>query len=390
MDKNNFIFLLLIFFPLFSYPKYSLITKLSNESCQHIPDSLECLKKNILHHLIDDVHLIYDFSASDQENNLLNELEKLPVTIHFHNGHPSEEFCLHLAYNFCNCKMVIISNENIYFNENLEALIFLNQVPKGITICNTLFPPISNTYSTQNDLRVSLITSLYKGDDFVHDFMQNMIEQTFFSWTELIIINAHSPENEEQIILPYLKQYSNIRYIRLSSDPGLYAVWNKGIRYAQAPLIGNANLDDRRELQSLEKQVKMLQEHQEYDLAYFSYCITIQPNDQWYNLTDYPHTHTPEFSRIAMQYCLPGPQPVWRKSMHDKYGYFREDFFSAADQEMWCRAVHYGSQFIKVEGISGIYYMNPKGISTDPNSAKTARRIQENNFIWQTYSHLWS
>jgi hypothetical protein len=220
--------------------------------------------------------------------------------------------------------------------------------------------------------------------------MKNMVEQSIFLDVELIIINAHSPGNEEREILPYLKEYPNIIYIRLPYDPGLYAVWNLGIRYTHAPLVGNANLDDRRDLYAVAWQVKTLEEHPEFDLAYCDFCVTYKPNDQWYDIFCYQHTDIQQFSKRAIQWCLPGPQPIWRKSMHEKYGYFREDFVSAADQEMWCRAVDQGSQFVKVNCFSGIYYFNPKGVSTEIDSPKAAQRSQENNYIWNTYKHLWS
>ncbi len=313
---------------------------------------------------IDDIHVIYDIKKHDPI--LLNELEKLPVTIHFHYDQFSLERCMHIAQTVCKQKQVLL---DIDTDHSQNASI---------------------RYSCGKNLRVSLITSLYKADEFVVDFMKNMVEQSIFSSTELIIINAHSPGNEEHEILRYLRDYPNIIYIRLPYDPGLYAIWNMGVRYAHAPLIGNANLDDRRDLYSLEEQVKILEEHPEYDLAYCDFCITQKPNDQWYEMFNFPRTNIQQFSKKAIEYCLPGPQPVWRRSMHEKYGPFREDFVSSADQEMWCRAVDKGSQFIKVNCISGVYYLNPKGISTEVNSPRAQQRALENSYIWCLYHHLWS
>jgi hypothetical protein len=333
---------------LFSSEKYSLITYWNNSSC-------------LIDGQIDDIHVIYNLNKYDEK--ILDELEKYPITIHFINGDPSKELCLHIEQTMCKNKQVI------------------NDVRTT---------QLSNNSTFINNPRVTLITSLYNADEFVHDFMKNMIEQSIFSETELIIINAHSPGNEEKEILAYLKEFPNIVYIHLPNDPGLYAIWNMGIRYAHAPLVANANLDDRRDLYSLVQQVNTLEKYAEFDLAYCDFCITTKPNDQWYDMFVYQHTDMQQFSQKAIRWCLPGPQPVWRKSMHEKYGYFREDFISAADQEMWCRAVDKGSQFIKVSCFSGVYYYNPKGISTEPDCPKAERRALENNYIWETYKHLWS
>lgn len=349
MQKHIFIIVLL--FVSISSPseKFSLITTLP-ENTLNYNDS------------INEIHVIYDINKHDE--NILKQLEELPVTIHFYNGF-SKEICIHIAKTMCKNPKVILD----------------------IDVATESYDSIR--YSCGKIPRVSLITSLYNADEFVIDFMKNMIEQSIFSSTELIIINAHSPGNEEKVILPYLKHYPNITYIRLPYDPGLYAIWNMGTRYAHAQFVGNANLDDRRDLYSLAEQVKTLEEHPEYDLAYCDYCVTDKPNQPWYDIFAYPRTAIQQFSKKAIQYCLPGPQPLWRKTMHEKYGYFREDFVSAADQEMWCRAVDQGSQFVKVNGISGVYYLNPKGISTEINSPKALQRAQENNYIFHKYHHLW-
>lgn len=239
--------------------------------------------------------------------------------------------------------------------------------------------------------RVSIITSVFKGDDFIEGFLHNMVQQTIFPECELILINANSPHNEEPCIKKYMEQYPNIVYIKLDHDPGLYAVWNMGIKLAKADLVGNANLDDRRAPDSLEKQVLLLEQNPTIDLAYCDLLMSACPCDEITPTTLIYHVPVEEFAPHKIQACLPGPQPVWRKSMHERCGYFKEEFFSSADWEMWCRAVSKGCLFKKVSGIfSGVYYFNPTGISTDQNSEKVKRRCAEDQFVRDTYSYLWS
>ena len=142
---------------------------------------------------IDEIHVIYDISKYD--GTLLNQLEQLPIIIHFHNGQPYQELCVHIAQTMCKNQQVIMD--------------IGNDTPQQ--------DPIK--YPRGKNPRVSLITSLYNADEFIVDFMKNIVEQSIFPSTELIIINAHSPGNEEKEILPYLKEYPNITYIRLPHDP---------------------------------------------------------------------------------------------------------------------------------------------------------------------------
>jgi len=237
--------------------------------------------------------------------------------------------------------------------------------------------------------RVSIITSVYNGDEFIEGFLQDQVQQSIFNECELLLINANSPGNEEPIIKKYMEQYPNIVYKKLDKDPGIYGVWNLGVHMAQADLVTNANLDDRRNPVALEMQVKLLEENSDIDLAYGDLAMTlISPNQEQKQVFI---SITPEFTGPeAIRFCLPGPQPVWRKSMHQKYGYFDESFFSSGDWDMWCRAVSKGALFKKVPNcVTGLYYQNPVGISTDPDEKKTKRRNAENERIIQMYSYLW-
>ena len=238
--------------------------------------------------------------------------------------------------------------------------------------------------------RVSIITSVFNGDEFIEGFLADITRQTIFHECELIMINASSPGNEESIIKEYMQQYPNIIYERLDHDPGLYAVWNLAIKMASADFITNANLDDRRNPQSLEIHAQALEQYQDVDLVYSDYYMTYFPNET-FECNNYRYiVQAPEFSPKLMYLCLPGTQPMWRKSMHDKYGFFNEEFISAGDLEMWNRAVNQGARFKKIPGISGLYYWNPKGLSTDEDYGKAQKRNQENDSIVRAYSYLWN
>ena len=238
--------------------------------------------------------------------------------------------------------------------------------------------------------RVSIITSVYNGDEFIEGFLKNITEQTIFHECELIMVNANSPGHEEATIKEYMSKYPNITYVKLKQDPGIYAVWNLAIKRASAKLVSNANLDDLSDPKALEIQVKELEAHPEIDLVYSGYLVTPIPNDTLTNkqvqrLTVDP----PEFSLKNMKQCLPGPRPVWRKSLHEPYGYFNETFFSAGDAEMWVRAAARGSRFKKIPRFLTLFYENPKGLSTDKDDKKTRQRELECHRITQQYGYLW-
>lgn len=236
--------------------------------------------------------------------------------------------------------------------------------------------------------RVSIITSVYKGDEFIEGFLADTVKQTIFSECELIIINANSPGNEEPIIKKYMALYPNIVYIRLVQDPGLYAVWNQAIRFARADFITNANIDDRSHLSHLEVHVKELEKDPGIDLVYSSLFITEIPNETFDNNHYKWYSEPAEFSPYNMRKCLPGPRPVWRKSLHDRYGFFDETFRMVGDWEMWARAASRGSLFKKIPGFYTLFYQNSDGLSTSLDAKKAQERDVEGARIYAKYHSM--
>lgn len=235
--------------------------------------------------------------------------------------------------------------------------------------------------------RLSIITSLYDGDKFVEGFLKDVTSQTIFPECELIIINANSPGNEEPVIRKYMKKHPNIIYERLDKDPGLYQCWNRAIRRAKSDFITNANLDDRSKKDSYEKHIQVIESNPSIDLIYANMYVTKEPNRTFEESRNHYLVNTPEFSVQKTYKCMAGPRPVWRKSIHERFGYFDESFKFIADWEMWVRAASMGAVFKKIPGIYTLYYHNPKGLSTD--LSQKPLRILERNRIVKQYSHLW-
>ncbi|HLB40364.1 MAG TPA: glycosyltransferase [Candidatus Babeliales bacterium] len=233
--------------------------------------------------------------------------------------------------------------------------------------------------------KISIITSIYKSDQFIAQFMQDITQQTIFDQCELLLIDANSPGQEYQIIQPYLVQYPNIRYWRLPQDPGLYAVWNLGIQQAQGEYLTNANTDDRLAPDCYAQHAACLDQHPEIALVYSDCYITSRANQLFAQSAHEPRSQKAEFSLAALQHrCLPSFNPMWRKAVHAQCGYFDESFKIAGDYEFWLRLATNGLQFKKVPAVLGVYYVNPTGLST-PGSRHWEQLLAERKRIKAKY-----
>jgi glycosyltransferase involved in cell wall biosynthesis len=222
--------------------------------------------------------------------------------------------------------------------------------------------------------RVSIITSVYKGDQFIEGFMEDIVRQTIFNQCELIMINANSPGNEEQVIRKYMKKYSNIIYIKLDHDPGMYEVWNIAIKMSKSEYLTNANLDDRLKENCYEVHARALDKFSDVDLVYSGCYRSYIPNEtfkQNNHQIEAPHSQYCFNKKrlIEDHICYPNNHPMWRKSIHRRYGLFNKRYKSAGDLEMWVRAAGFGNaQFRGIKGFYGLCFMNPQGLSTSKES----------------------
>ena len=199
------------------------------------------------------------------------------------------------------------------------------------------------------------------------------------------MINPNSPGNEEEVIKEYLEKFpNNIVYKKLENDPGIYACWNIAAKMATGEFLTNANLDDRKAPDALELLAKELVAGKEVEVVYADNLITNKPNETWENNTSNSLYPSENFSVEAMlrgnpPHCM----PMWRKSLHDKMGYFEEKYRSASDWEFWLRCAMTDIKMRKVNKPLGLYFFNPKGMST--NEVNNSWKRLEEKEIFKKY-----
>lgn len=235
---------------------------------------------------------------------------------------------------------------------------------------------------------VSAIVSTYESEAFIGGCLQDLVEQTLYQkgLMEIIVVDSASPQNEGAIVRDFQSRYPNIRYIRSLQRETLYAAWNRGIREARGKYITNANTDDRHAPQMLEMLAAALEENPEKAAAYSHFYMTEIPNQTWENKKEVRLVNWhPPFSREALlKGNFMGPQPMWRRSLHEEYGYFDPTLRVSGDWEFFLR-VSQTHSFIRCPLPLGLYYLNPKSLE---RSAGT--REKEDRFIRDLYAKNWN
>lgn len=226
---------------------------------------------------------------------------------------------------------------------------------------------------------VSAIVTVYEAERFMRGALEDLLGQTIAEQMEIIIVDTASPQREQDIAREFQEKYHNIVYIRTGFRESPPQAFNHGIRYARGKYITYANSDDRHRSDAFEVMVRELESHPELTLVYGDVWVTRFENQKFGRHVRTGYHIRPEFSKeIMLTGCHMGPQPMWRRAVHEHLGDFDGSLDSAADYEFWCRlAVHY--PFKHIPQFLGLYYDNPHGVvnSNQQKSREQTAHIQK-------------
>lgn len=218
--------------------------------------------------------------------------------------------------------------------------------------------------------KITLIASIYSGDEYIENFLNNITALKDFYKCELVFIDANSPGNEFEIIKNYQVKFPNIQYIRSEKRIGIYEAWNLAIKNTQSEYISNVNLDDLRLRNYLSLALKALDRQHNIDVVFGNFYYSFRPNYPVYLnkklklKSKLPLLTTHEL----LNFNAPHSAPIWRRRLHEEIGFFDEKFRSAGDWEFWLRCAERNKRFGQFNRAISVYFVNPNGISTNAES----------------------
>lgn len=237
--------------------------------------------------------------------------------------------------------------------------------------------------------KVTLISTFYDADEHIEGFLKNVREQTLFGETEIIFVDPASPGKDSKIVKGFCDEFENANCIISDERITTAEAFNVALKQATGDLVVFACVDDRLANDHLEVLRKHLYLNEDVDLAYGDCLQTTKPNETVEQNSSrgrtYEHSKM-HFSPENMIKCLPGPMPMFRKSMIEKHGTFKDELKFASDWELWLRCVRGGSKFKKVDKVVGLYYYNKDGLSTSQENA--VPRLKEEASVFNEYKDV--
>ena len=258
--------------------------------------------------------------------------------------------------------------ENSYSNQvNRESSDYLKRL---------ISMPSSDNTSNQES-RVGVLISCFHPEKYIDGFLENLCSLSGKDRIVPIFINAGMSLATEKLIKEKISSaYPEYHFITKIGCK-IYEAWNIGIYTAKDSVdyFTNFNVDDRRHPNCLQIQYTYLDKFKRANIAvtdyiyFFKFLKTIE---ELYDANDGNQTNIPVINDRTLLFTnYPHSSPMWRKSLHDdpKIGYFDESYISAGDAEFWYRVSRlYPNGFDTISIPLSLYYQNPEGLSTRPNT----------------------
>lgn len=227
----------------------------------------------------------------------------------------------------------------------------------------------TRTKHMSTNFLVTAIVSVYNAERFLAGCLEDLERQTIADKIEIIVIDSGSPQQEGEIVRSFQQRFDNIRYVRTEERETIYEAWNRAITLAQGRYLTNANADDRHRPDALEKLVEALERNPDVAVAYADCLVTTVENENWPPSSICGVFHWPSYDpRLLFRICFIGPQPVWRRSLHDTYGMFDGKLRSAGDYDFWLRLAAGGIRFMHIPEVLGAYLASPLGMELSNQS----------------------
>lgn len=194
--------------------------------------------------------------------------------------------------------------------------------------------------------KVSVVMPVYKGDVYLSEAVESILNQTFPDF-EFIIICDDPTDTTRQVLDKYQQSDSRIK-IYYQKREGLINSLNRGFSLARGEYIARMDADDVSLPERFAKQVQYLEKHPEIGIV-GSFCWLIDENGHQYGILRVPINDLEIRWTSLLGSPFAHPVVMIRRDIIMQYNLFYDDEWKfVEDYELWIRMLEYthGVNFI--------------------------------------------
>jgi glycosyltransferase involved in cell wall biosynthesis len=178
-------------------------------------------------------------------------------------------------------------------------------------------------------MKTTIITVCYNSAATIRDTFESVLNQNYYD-IDYIVVDGNSNDETVLIIKEYEQKFKGkMRWIS-ENDKGLYDAMNKGIKMAYGEIIGILNSDDYYASNNVLSLVINAIKEKNIDSCYGN-LLYIKNNKP------YRYWRSGQQKSFKFGWMPPHPSLFVKRSVYEKYGYFRLDCGYAADYELMLR-----------------------------------------------------
>jgi len=213
---------------------------------------------------------------------------------------------------------------------------------------------------------ISVVMGVFNGSSHLHETIESVLSQEGVSF-EFIIVDDGSNDSSPQILSEYASRDSRIRIIR-QENQGLTRALVKGCSVAMGSYIARQDVGDVSLAHRLMKQLHAFQSNADVALVSCGARFFGPGKEHLYDINHNPNEATSRLNTLELSEVR-GPSihgcTLFSRSLFERVGGYRPDFYFAQDLDLWVRLVEYGRHLvipetlyqasISLSSISGLY-----------------------------------
>lgn len=218
--------------------------------------------------------------------------------------------------------------------------------------------------------RVAVIVSLYNASDKLPTLLDNLAQQSLAKagGLEIILVDSNSPKDEGAALRRWQASRRSaipIVYARSAGRETIQAAWNRGIHLARAPYLSFLGADEGVHPEALTKLAAALDRDPGVDWAMADSVVTSVDEQGVFDADVMPYDRT-GYSQdlVYLETCyLSWVGGLYRRSIHERFGYYDETYRAAGDTEFKNRVMPH-IRSVHVPEMLGVFNNYPEERTT--------------------------
>ncbi len=317
---------------------------------------------------------------------------------HFYRNKANDNTILSLVYGIrchrfnenCEIPVEIISKDLKINNYTLEAEVFSNMYSSDsenlvydylIRKFEQLKNPKIKDLLIVDDFRqisvpkVSIIVSMYNAESKLYAFLSSISRQTYFKESdsyEIILVDSGSPTNEYKVFKEFCNVNKlNLLYVKSTQRETIQSAWNSGVKISRGKYLVFLGVDETLYPDALELLSNYLENDESIDWV-MANSIVNEINHKGEHLYDsliYDRSNATKESVYLDTCYISWVGGMYRRDIHERFGYYDETFRAAGDTEFKNRVLkHLNVKYINKS--LGVFLNYPEERATSSYSAE--------------------